>query len=296
MASSSRTPKGQFPPPIIVPPLQQPHRHTIIFLHGRGSNAAKFHGPLLETVLDDNQTFRDAFPTARFVFPSAPMSRATKYARMLIHQWFDGSGDWELAAARGGMRPTMDYIGRLIRQEIHILGGNARRVVLAGLSQGCAAALMSILLWEGGPLGAVVGLCGYVPICSHLLGVFDGAFEPGHADGDDDGGEYDVFERDENPSPPSPAQRVLDALRDEAELSGDVAEPCRVESAASTPVFLGHGTLDPQVPVSQALLAEELLRKMGMAVELHTYEGLGHWYAREMLCHVVSFLQRHLCV
>ncbi|KAG5930115.1 hypothetical protein E4U53_002298 [Claviceps sorghi] len=286
MTSSSRTPKGQFSPPIIIPPVRQPHQHTIIFLHGRGSNAAKFHGPLLETVLDDNQTFRDAFPTARFVFPTAPMSRATKYARMLIHQWFDGSGDWEQAAARGGMRPTVEHIERLIRHEIHILGGNARRVVLAGLSQGCATALMSTLLWEGEPLGAVVGLCGYIPVCSHLLGVFDG---------EDDGREDDVFEREENLPLRSPAQRVLDALRDEAELLGDGAEPCRVESAASTPVYLGHGTLDPQVPVSQALQAEELLRKMGMAVELRTYEGLGHWYSREMLCHVVSFLQRHLC-
>ncbi|KAG5990381.1 hypothetical protein E4U54_004122 [Claviceps lovelessii] len=301
----SRTPKGEFPPPVIIPPLQQPHQHTIIFLHGRGSNAAKFHGPLLQTLLDDHQkTLRDAFPTARFVFPTAPMSRATKYARMLIHQWFDGSGEWERAAARGGMRPTMEYMGRLVRREIQILGGNARGVVLAGLSQGCATALMSVLLrvWGAEPLGAVVGLCGYMPICSHLLAVFDGAFEQGHAAEDGcavrDEGEEDVFERgeDENLTPRSPAQRVLDALLDETELLGDVDEPlcCGRESDASTPVFLGHGTLDAQVPVSQAFLAAGLLRKMGMAVELHKYEGLGHWYGREMLCHVVSFLHRHL--
>ncbi|KAG5980624.1 hypothetical protein E4U55_003829 [Claviceps digitariae] len=296
-ASPSRTPKGHFPPPLIIPPLHQPHRYTIIFLHGRGSNAAKFHGPLLETVLHDKQTFRDAFPAARFVFPTAPMSRASKYARMLIYQWFDGSGDWEPAAARGGMRPTMEYIARLIRHEIQVLGGNAGGLVLAGLSQGCATALMSVLLWGGEPLGAVVGLCGYVPICSHLVGVFDGAFEQqAHDDDDDDDDEDDVFERVEDPSPRSPTQRVVDALRDETELPRDVAEPlcCSAGFVASTPVFLGHGSLDPQVPVSQALLAEALLRRMGMAVELRVYEGLGHWYGREMLCDVVSFLRRRL--
>ncbi|KAG6008889.1 hypothetical protein E4U21_003701 [Claviceps maximensis] len=292
-----RTPKGQFPPPIIIPPLHQPHQHTVIFLHGRGSHAAKFHGPLLETRLDDNQTFRDALPATRFVFPTAPRSRATRYARMLIHQWFDGSGDWEeLAAARGGMRPSMDYIRRLIRHEILLLGGRARRLVLAGISQGCATALMSVLLWDGEPLGAVVGLCGYMPICSYLVGVFDGAspVQQGHADDDDDG--HDVFERDEDPSPTSPARSVLDALQDEAELPGGDAESRRrgLASLASTPVFLGHGTSDPQVPLSQAFLAEELLCKMGMVVELRTYDGLGHWYGREMLCHVVSFLERQL--
>ncbi|GAB0136105.1 hypothetical protein EsDP_00004421 [Epichloe bromicola] len=278
-----RTPAGQFPQPIIIPPLQEPHQHTIILLHGRGSNARKFHRPLLDTALDGHQTFREAFPTARFVFPTAPMSRATKYARMLIHQWFDGAGDWE-PEARGGMRPSIEYIQRLVRSEIRLLGGDARHVVLAGLSQGCATALTSLLLWDGQSLGAMVGLCGYVPACSHLIRTYD----EGPPEDEDD----DVFEREEGQAPRSPLMRVLEELRDEAELE-NVAGSWQF-GVSSTPVFLGHGTSDPKVDISQAFLADELLRRMGMSVELRTYEGLGHWYSREMLCHVVTFLRKHL--
>ncbi|KAG6040269.1 hypothetical protein E4U41_001106 [Claviceps citrina] len=293
----SRTPAGQFPPPIVIPPLQQPHQHTIIFLHGRGSNAHKFHRPLLDTTILDadgiRRTFQDALPTARFVFPTAPMSRAAKYARMRIHQWFDGAGDWDPGAARGGMRPSMEYVRRLVQSEIRAVGGDSRRVVLAGLSQGCATALMSVLLWVGEPLGAVVGLCGFIPICAHLVAVFDGDYDEAEEEeeGGDQGCDGDVFEREDGWSPRSPVQRVLDELREETELE-DVAEPSHL-GFSSTPVFLGHGTLDPRVGVSQALLAHELLQKMGMG-ELRTYEGLGHWYSSEMLCHVVSFLRRHL--
>ncbi|KAK2612989.1 hypothetical protein QQS21_000918 [Conoideocrella luteorostrata] len=279
---STRIPVGKFPPPIIVPPLQSPHQHTIIFLHGRGSNASKFHGPLLNTSTGEH-TFQEAFPHARFVFPTAPMSRATKYARMLIHQWFDGSGDWE-SDARGGMAPSIEYIQTLVQNEIEMVGGDSQRVVLAGLSQGCATTLMSMLLWERQPLGAVVGLCGYMPICSHLQSIVD---EDGRRGGDDD-----IFERDEGLALKTPLQRVVDELREEAELA-PVANPSDLRRL-STPVFLGHGRLDPQVDVQQAVHASELLDRLGVSVESHIYEGLGHWYSGEMLRHVEQFLKKHL--
>ncbi|KAK1495124.1 acyl-protein thioesterase [Colletotrichum cuscutae] len=101
--SEPRLPLHTFPPPMIIPPLKQPHQQTIILLHGRGSSAKIFAPELLSVPLDNSTTspglntctFRDLLPHTRFVFPTAPRSRATIYRRAIINQWYDGSGDWE---------------------------------------------------------------------------------------------------------------------------------------------------------------------------------------------------------
>ncbi|KAK0727463.1 Alpha/Beta hydrolase protein [Lasiosphaeria miniovina] len=49
------------------------------------------------------------------------------------------------------------------------LVGGAQNVVLVGLSQGCVASLVALLLWDGEPLAAAVGMCGWLPFVSHLL-------------------------------------------------------------------------------------------------------------------------------
>ena len=138
--STRRTALGAFIPPIVIPPISAPHHFTIIFLHGRGYNAKESHGPLLSTPVTSHTTFQQALPHTRFVFPTAPLMRASKYRRSVIHQWYDGTGDWE-PEARGDMRPSVEHIHDLIRAEMALLGGDARRIVLAGFSQGCAMAL-----------------------------------------------------------------------------------------------------------------------------------------------------------
>jgi predicted esterase len=161
---------GEFTPPIIVPPLIEPHRQSIILLHGRGSNAPKFVTPLLGTAVPGFTSLQAAFPHARLVFPTAPRLRATLYRRSIINQWFDGSGDWE-PTVMGHMKPTVDFIHGLLRHEIELVGGDAQKVVLGGLSQGCATSLISLLLWEGDPFGAMVGMCGFLPMTAYLRGV-----------------------------------------------------------------------------------------------------------------------------
>src|SRR3569833_3364476 len=86
-------------------------------------------------------------------------------------QWFDG---WHLTEPTKreelqivGLQETIPFIHELIRAEAAIVGG-AGNVVLGGLSQGCAAGLLSVMLWEGGPLGAFVGMCGWLPYRHHM--------------------------------------------------------------------------------------------------------------------------------
>ncbi|KAL2012175.1 hypothetical protein VTN00DRAFT_4893 [Thermoascus crustaceus] len=168
---------NNYPEPLIVPPLRS-HKQTFILLHGRGSNASKFGPELLSTEMPDPHnadktvTLATAFPHARFVFPTASRRRATVYNRSIITQWFDNWAhtpqEAETARQReglqiDGLRETSAYLHGLLRREIGLLGeGGERNVILGGLSQGCAASLIALLLWDGKPLAAAVGMCGWL--------------------------------------------------------------------------------------------------------------------------------------
>ena len=300
-SSRATAPKvpGEFPSPIIHPPTATPHKLTIIFLHGRGSSANKFHGPLLASPVAGHGTFRDALCHARFVFPTAALMRATKYRRCVIRQWYDGTGDWE-PEARGNMHASVEYIHGLVRAEMDLVGGDARRIVLAGISQGCAMSLVSMLLWEGDALGAVVGMCGFMPLNSHLVDILDGDGQGGSSEEADivfeAEAEYDdVFESTDPANDGRiPLQRAIDELREEVELPVS-SSPCTFPFL-STPVFLGHGTEDDSVEYEHGRSAAALLEKMGVDVDFRTYHGLGHWYSPEMLESLVSFMDRKLDV
>ena len=165
-----KTPKSSiYPKPLVVPPLET-HKETWIILHGRGSNAEKFGPELLTTPIPRHGTLAQAFPHAKFIFPTASLRRAIIYKRSLISQWFD---NWSLQTPTEreelqieGLRETSAFIHGILREEIAIVG--AENVILGGLSQGCAAALIATLLWEGEPLAAVFGMCGWLPYREHM--------------------------------------------------------------------------------------------------------------------------------
>lgn len=108
-------------------------------------------------------------------------------------------------------------------------------MVLGGLSQGCAAALVAALLWEGDDLGAVVGMCGWLPFAGRMQDV--ASTEEG-----DDLFELDNVAEDD-------VQDAFDAavqwLREELD------NPARSKSdmLMRTHVFLGHGVEDDRVDI-----------------------------------------------
>ncbi|KAM0218274.1 hypothetical protein ACHAQI_001461 [Fusarium lateritium] len=272
---------GKFPPLLAIPPLSLPHKLTIIVLHGRGFNAEKFHSPLLASPSSDPaKSFRQSLPHARFVFPTAPLARATKYRRSLIHQWYEGTGDWE-PEARGDMRPSVEHIHGILRDEIGKLDGDAGRVVLMGFSQGGAMALVSWLLWEGRSLGAVVIMSGFMPLAETLM------IENQDENMSDDG----LFERDEQDTR-TLLQKAIDELREEAEL--DPAPPTTSFHFLKTPVFMGHGQQDKDVEYCHGQGAAEFLKHAGIDVEFKSYSDLAHWYCPGELGDIVQFVKRQL--
>ncbi|OHF00263.1 acyl-protein thioesterase [Colletotrichum orchidophilum] len=299
-----RLPLHAFPPPMIIAPQKQPHRHTIILLHGRGSSARIFAPALLSVLLDNpiappgRKTFQDLLPHARFVFPTAPRSRATVYRRSIINQWYDGSGDWE-ETLLGNARETVLFIHSLIEDEAVQVGGTDR-VVLGGFSQGCAAALLCLLLWRSKPIGGLLGMCGMLPMAGVMSEVMmersrqvDERHQNPPEYSDDD-----LFEHPHDHSTTSwdgvqakhnPVEQALRLLGEEIGLS--VPKLATRLSLQETPVFLGHGTADDNVSLQDGQEASRVLQTMGFDIDFKTYDGLGHCYSKDMLKDMIEFLR-----
>jgi predicted esterase len=278
ISASPRTTTA-YPEPLIVPPTQS-HKQTFIILHGRGSTASKLAPPLLAHPVSDSQTLLEAFPHTKFIFPTAPKRRAVIYKRSVIYQWFDC---WHLSEPEkhddlqyDGLRETSTYLHGLLREEIELVG--AGNVVLWGISMGCAAALVAVLTWEGEPFGAVVGMCGWLPLWRGL----EGALKAEQI------GEEDVFEAGTDAIEElDPIVRTIAWLREEL----DMPKGQSTMAFQHISIFLGHGVEDQKVPVDIGREAAVCLKALGVPEHWKEYEGLGHWYSKDMLYDIKEFLQ-----
>lgn len=252
-------------------------------------------------------TLAEALPHAKFVFPNAPKQRATVYKRSVMRQWFDDwhlrpelSGDfvdhrYDEGLQISGLGNTVRYLHGLVSEEADLVGG-VGNVFLGGISQGCAASLIAALLWEGEDrLGAVVGMCGWLP---YLAQMKEAMQAQGSSTGEtgEESDDLELFERPTSPlTSPSVAGSVdaaLSWLRDELELP-------RIQSSGSfsaeirkTPVFLCHGGNDNKVDRYQGQAAAEFLLSLGMEVRYwKVYGGVGHEYSEEMLVDILGFLE-----
>jgi lysophospholipase II len=126
------------------------HTHTIIFLHGRDSNAAEFKIDFLESETSNFKTFPDVFPGVKWVFPSAGLCYSERFNTKLS-QWFDIWGV-ENPTERSdlqeeGIQESINFILSVIKSEMAFV--LADQIFLAGISQGCAIAILALL--KSGP-------------------------------------------------------------------------------------------------------------------------------------------------
>lgn len=156
---------------MIVQPLSDEHTHTIIALHGRGSNGERFGLELLASA-----SLKARLPTVKFIFPTASKRRSTVLKRVPINQWFDNyslddpgqRADLQI----DGLKETAEFVRGLIDAEARVLGDH-KKIILLGLSQGCAAAIFTLLGGYFGQnrvnaLGAFVGMSGWLPFEQEL--------------------------------------------------------------------------------------------------------------------------------
>jgi phospholipase/carboxylesterase len=132
---------------------------SVIWLHGLGADGHDFEPVVPELRLAP--TLR-----LRFVFPHAPVRPVTLNNGMRMRAWYDilqlGGGPEDEA----GVRASQGMVEALIERE-RSRGVAARRIVLAGFSQGGAIALHTGLR-HGQRLAGVLALSTYLPLAGSL--------------------------------------------------------------------------------------------------------------------------------
>jgi len=132
---------------------------AVIWLHGLGADGSDFEPVVPELRLP-------ASKPVRFVFPNAPQRPVTINMGMRMPAWYDilqlGGGPEDEA----GIRASQAQIESLMERE-KTRGVPARRIVLAGFSQGGAIALQTALR-HAERLAGVMALSTYLPLSQNL--------------------------------------------------------------------------------------------------------------------------------
>jgi predicted esterase len=243
-----------------------PHTHTVVFLHGRGDNARKFAQSLLYSRDTHNRTLPEIFPSFRWVFPQAELRECAAFPGDKMFQWFDVwnvtnfSDHEELQAV--GLRESVSVIRRVLASEAAVLNGRWDHLVLAGISQGAATSIHTLLnlsiAAEGQSqdiprrLGAFLGFSCRMPFPGRSL---------------------------------AGTRRILN-LPD---------LPPTDEVIHNTPVLLEHCVDDPLVLVGWGKGLRDTLRGFGAQVEWKEYPNGGHWFNSPAgIDDAVEFLNLHL--
>jgi phospholipase/carboxylesterase len=132
---------------------------SVIILHGLGADGNDF------VPVADELDLRAVGPV-RFVFPHAPTRPVTVNGGHVMRAWYDifALGSQPQREDEAGLRESQALVDGLIARE-KARGIPARRIVLAGFSQGCAMTLMTGLRHDE-RLAGLVGLSGYLPLAA----------------------------------------------------------------------------------------------------------------------------------
>ncbi|HEX6361468.1 MAG TPA: carboxylesterase [Albitalea sp.] len=131
---------------------------SVIVLHGLGADGNDFV-PFAEEV-----DLAQVGPV-RWVFPHAPPMPVTVNGGYVMRAWYDILGtDLERREDEAGLRRSMAEVRALVDAE-RARGIEARRIVLAGFSQGCAMTLLTGLRYPK-RLAGLVGMSGYLPLAA----------------------------------------------------------------------------------------------------------------------------------
>ena len=290
--------------PLVVNPTSR-HTQTLVFLHGRGSNAERFaHDPsvpakpgLLRAPTSTGQALPERLPGLKFVLPTAPLRRCTAEKRTTMHIWFDCARfrdpffREELGVA--GLAENGAAIRELLRKEAESVGW--ANVFLGGLSEGCAMAVHVFLSLdvEGGRLGGFVGWSGWLPFQETIEEIVR---PPDQGAEGEEGGV--VFETESGVDGAEDAETEEDAVAKvgrfvrEDVMAALVCEPTALV-CRRTPVFLGHGDQDEVVPVELGRRTRDVLNALGLDVSWKEYKGQGHWFkVSAQLDDLVEFIER----
>ncbi|MEO5861304.1 MAG: dienelactone hydrolase family protein [Burkholderiales bacterium] len=134
---------------------------SVIWMHGLGADGTDFVPVIKELGLPESLPLR-------FIFPHAPMRAVTINSGSVMRAWFDilEISNVERKVDETGIRESQRAIEAFIEREIS-RGIEAKRIVLAGFSQGGAIALQAGLR-HSQALAGILALSTYLPLASKL--------------------------------------------------------------------------------------------------------------------------------
>lgn len=155
-----------YPATFVIPPTSF-HTHTIILLHGRGSSGAEFADEFFQGESFAPQPLSLSFPTIKWVFPSAHRRFSTVFEQEM-NEWFDIYSTTDPYLREDlqleGLKQSVALIHRVVVAEATILGpGGRERIILGGISQGCALAMTCFLTGLCG-IGGLMAFNGWMPL------------------------------------------------------------------------------------------------------------------------------------
>ncbi|KAK0753370.1 Alpha/Beta hydrolase protein [Schizothecium vesticola] len=232
-----------------------PHTHTIIFLHGRDSEAKEFASEFFESEAsgpDADRTLTALFPTTRWVFPQAKALRSERFDRDMS-QWFDM---WSLEDLQEGselqvqgLRSSVGRVIKTINEEERLIPRD--RIFLGGISQGFATALAVLFADGRGGFAGICGFCSWLPLADEVTTIIR---------------EHDPLER-------------LTSLKRLylGDTKSEQGPPALVHQLLSTPILLQHSRDDDTISVENGERMRHILGQIGFGREWYDYDDGGHW-------------------
>lgn len=242
---------------IVAPRDGHDHTQTIIFLHGRDSTASEFAEEFFESQASDDRTLLDIFPGTRWVFPTAKMRNSARFETPMS-QWFDiwsVENPMERSQIQlDGLRESVEEILAIVQRESTLIAPD--RIILGGISQGCATAIHA-LMYGDVQLSGFIGLSSWLPFEPGTATV--PGYESWHVAGDQ--------------------LRYSRKLLDSSRSTTTTTDPAIAKAVSSlkTPVFLSHSQDDEVVLIANGKKLSDTLQKLGMSVFSKQYQDGGHW-------------------
>lgn len=250
------------------------HSHTVIFLHGRDSIATEFSEEFFESQASDGRTLLTVFPTIKWVFPTSKTRTSARF-NADMSQWFD---IWSVEDPSerediqvDGIRESIAEILDLICNEASLI--TSERIILGGISQGCAVAILA--LFRGRiKLGGFLGLCSWLPFQSQIITLAA------------------LTEKNQVPDILS----ILNSCGNNSKPLADLSDISDL-GVLTTPVFLSHSYDDDVVPFMNGRKLYETLAECGFSVVWKAYKDGGHWINEPQgIDDIVEFLHHTVLV
>ncbi|OQD85013.1 hypothetical protein PENANT_c011G11094 [Penicillium antarcticum] len=273
-------------PAIHIHPSQGPHTHTVILLHGRGSNGKEFAEELFSSTTSNGKNLSSCLPNYRWVFPTSCDRYSTTFQEDIC-SWFDayslGNINERQELQKEGLTQSVYHIFNVIEEEANLLEGRLSHIYLGGISQGMATALWTFLaaVCTGrlqGLLGGLLGFCGWLPFAQQLE---DLLCKPS-------------LDRHYTPE----AQRIVSEFFFDKIFTQGLSQLNQIleSSHFSTVVLLIHGSDDAWVSVDLGRQALRIMRQIMPNIEYIEFSGAevdGHWIKEpEGFDQILHLLQR----